>query len=96
MVMSKTSKADSAKASEELQSMQQELKSLQVALGELVDALIAEAKPDFSEIKKLQNLKKKALTAGEDATPEGTAKPTKPVKAKRRTKAKKPCRDEPA
>jgi hypothetical protein len=51
-------KQKSNKVAAEVEGMQQELKNLQEALGELVDALITEAKPDFTEIKKLQTLKK--------------------------------------
>jgi hypothetical protein len=84
-------KSDPEKVAAQMEGMQQEIKNLQLALGELVDALITEAKPDFSEIKKLQTLKKKALTLGEEAVEEAP-KPVKATKAKakRRKTAKKP------
>jgi hypothetical protein len=85
--MSKQAKTDPAKVAAEVESMQEELKNLQVALGQLVDALIAEGKPDFEEIKKLQGLKKKALSSKAD-TPREAAEPRK-AKPKRAGKAKK-------
>jgi hypothetical protein len=83
-------KSDPEKVAAQVEGMQQELKNLQLALGELVDALITEAKPDFAEIKKLQSLKKKALSEGEtEALREASelAKPKK-VKSKRRKSSK--------
>jgi hypothetical protein len=71
--MPKSARVDPAKVAAEVESMQQELKALQEALGELVDAMITEGKPEFGEIKKLKTLKQKALDEGP---------------AKRKTKAK--------
>ena len=71
----------------EIKGMQQELKNLHEALGELVDAMITEAKPDFAEIKRLQMLKKKALGDVESGTPKLVDRSLKPEsKSKRRRK----------
>jgi len=57
----KANKSNPDKAADEIKSMKQELKALQEALVQLVDAMITEEKPGFKEIKKLNTLKKKAL-----------------------------------
>jgi hypothetical protein len=54
------SKPDSGKVADEIKDMRKDIKSLEKALGELVDALISEEKPGPKEIKKLTALKKKA------------------------------------
>jgi hypothetical protein len=74
-------KSDPEKVAAQVEGMQQELKNLQLALGELVDALVTEAKPDFAEIKKLQSLKKKALNEGETEALREASEPTKPKKS---------------
>jgi hypothetical protein len=58
-------KLDPDKVAAEIQSMQQELKNLQNALAELLDAMITEEKPGPKKIKKLNSLKKRALTEQE-------------------------------
>ncbi len=55
-------KPDPNKVAAEIQSMQQELKNLQNAIAELVDAMITEEKPGPKQIKKLRKLKKEALS----------------------------------
>ena len=55
-----SAKAEQDKIAAQVQSMQQELKDLQEALGQLVEAMITQEKPGLKEIKKLQTLKKKA------------------------------------
>ncbi len=75
---------DPAKVAAEVESMQTELRNLQLALGQLVDALIAEGKPDFGEIKKLQSLKKQALGGVEAAAMPVEEKPKRARKAKKR------------
>ncbi len=67
------------KAVEEVAGMQQDLKNLQKALADLVDAVIAEEKPCPKEAKKLNAIKKKVLS--ENAT-EANRLPTQ-RKAKR-------------
>ncbi len=52
-------KADKAEA--DIEGIKREIRDLQKALGELVDALIIEEKPGPKEIKKLQAFKKKAI-----------------------------------
>jgi hypothetical protein len=51
---------DRVKIASEIKGMQLEIKNLQNALAELVDAMITEEKPGPREIKKLEALKKKA------------------------------------
>jgi hypothetical protein len=53
-------KVDRVKIASEIKGMQLEIKNLQNALAELVDAMITEEKPGPREIKKLEALKKKA------------------------------------
>ena len=78
--MPKAAKVDPAKVAVEIESMQQDLKALQEALGQLVDALITEEKPGLKKIKELKTLKKQAL--------EGGAASVEEVPSKRKTKAK--------
>jgi hypothetical protein len=76
----KAAKVDPAKVAAEIESMQQELKALQEALGQLVDALITEEKPGLKKIKELETLKKQAL--------EGGGASVEKASAKRKTKTK--------
>ena len=80
-------KADPTKVASEVESMQQDLKALQEALGQLVDAMITQEKPGLKEIKKLKTLKKKALDSGPATVEEAPAK--------RKTKAALPKTVEP-
>jgi len=70
-------KPDPEKVEAEVEGIQQEIKNLEKALGELVDALIAEEKPGPKEIRKLKTLKKQALSK--------TAEKTEPKAAARKT-----------
>lgn len=54
-------KIDQDKVTAEIKEMQHELRNLQDALAELLEAIITEEKPGPKEIKKLKTLKKKAL-----------------------------------
>jgi hypothetical protein len=78
-------KPDPEKATAEVKGIQQEIKNLEKALGELVDALIAEEKPGPKEIRKLKTLKKQALSkAAEKTEPKAaTRKTVKPRTRKR-------------
>ncbi len=76
-------KPDPDKVAAEIKGMQQELKNLQEALAQLLDAMITEEKPGPKEIKKLETLKKAALTNLPAAIK--TAKPKK-AKSQRRKK----------
>ena len=58
--MPKAAKADPEKVAAEIEGMQQELRNLNKALADLVDAMITEEKPGPKGIKKLETLKKKA------------------------------------
>jgi hypothetical protein len=70
-------KPDPNKVTAEVEGIQQEIKNLEKALGELVDALITEEKPGPKEIKKLKNLKKQALSkAAEKPEPKAAARKT--------------------
>jgi hypothetical protein len=68
----KSAKADPQRVAAEIKGMQQELRNLQNALVDLVDAMITEEKPGPKEIKKLETLKKKAQS-GACASLEETA-----------------------
>ena len=78
-------KPNSDKVAAEIRGMQQELKNLQEALAQLVDAMITEEKPGPKEIKKLEMLKKAALN--NQPAPIQVAK-TKKSKVQRRKKSK--------
>ncbi|MCW4010633.1 MAG: hypothetical protein NWF05_08440 [Candidatus Bathyarchaeota archaeon] len=91
--MAKPDKPNQDKVEAEIRGMQQELRNLQEALGELVDAMITEAKPDFAEIKKLQTLKKKALSS--DEAIENAIKTVKPKIAKTKAKPRKTKKPNP-
>ncbi len=54
-------KRASDQAEADIEGIKREIRELQKALGELVDALIIEEKPGPKEIKKLQSFKKKAI-----------------------------------
>jgi CHAD domain-containing protein len=58
-VVPKAAKADPTKVASEIESMKQDLKALQEALGQLVDAMITEEKPGLKEIKKLKTSRSK-------------------------------------
>lgn len=55
------SKEDPEKSLAEVESIKKELQDLEIALAELVEALIAEEKPGLKRIKKLRALKKQSL-----------------------------------
>ena len=76
----KAAKVDPTKVASEIESMKHDLKALQEALGQLVDAMITQEKPGLKEIKKLKTLKKQAL--------DGRAATVEEVPAKPKTKAK--------
>jgi hypothetical protein len=61
-------KPDPEKVASEIEGIQQEIKNLEKALGDLVDALIAEEKPGPKEIRRLNTLKKKALDKAAEKT----------------------------
>jgi hypothetical protein len=69
----KSVKGDPEKVATEIKGMQEELRNLQNALADLVDAMITEEKPGPKEIKKLETLKKMAQSGAcvtsEDAAP---------------------------
>ncbi len=54
------SKLEPERVATQVKGMQRDLKNLEKALGELVDAMISEEKPGPKEIKKLTELKKEA------------------------------------
>jgi predicted RNase H-like HicB family nuclease len=85
-------KPDPDKLATEIKGMQEELKNLQEALAQLVDAMITEEKPGPKEIKKLETLKKAALTSQPAAIK--TAKPKK-GKSQRRKKSSEVFQDSP-
>jgi hypothetical protein len=72
------------KVAAEIRGMQQELKNLQEALAQLLDAMITEEKPGPKEIKKLENLKKAALS-----TQPAHVEAAKPNKSKSKRKKKR-------
>ncbi len=81
-------KPDRDELAAEIKGMQLELRNLQNALADLVDAMITEEKPGPKEIKKLEALKKKAQN-GKHSLAKEAVKPAKPkVKSKKKNKKK--------
>ncbi len=80
--MQRVDKHASDRAEADIEGIKREIRELQKALGELVDALIIEEKPGPKEIKKLQSFKKKAIAEN--------SKETAPKKKRKRRTVKSP------
>ncbi len=81
--MGKTlAKPERERASAEVAGMQRDLRNLQKALADLVDAVIAEEKPSPKEARKLTAIKKKVLNENITSAKENPSSP-KETKRKR-------------
>jgi hypothetical protein len=83
-------KVDPKKVAAEIESMQQDLKALQEALGQLVDALITEEKPGLKEIKRLETLKKHTIGSGHAIVKKAPAKQKTETKVDKTKKPRAP------